>query len=139
MLDEADAPLDDVNIGRFVNMLREFSRNTQFLVITHNKLTMETANHLYGVTMMEPGCSSIVSVSFHDVEATQSDQELKQAIAERRKNVDKKAGEQTLDFAEEAEIEEIVPEEDVSREAPVDPAGEEAVAEDEPGTLEASE
>jgi len=46
MLDEADAPLDDANIGRFVRMLREFSRNTQFLVITHNKLTMETANHL---------------------------------------------------------------------------------------------
>ena len=82
MLDEADAPLDDANIGRFVNMLREFSRNTQFLVITHNKLTMETANHLYGVTMMEPGCSSIVSVSFHDVAETQSDQELAGAIAD---------------------------------------------------------
>ena len=84
MLDEADAPLDDVNIGRFVNMLREFSRNTQFLVITHNKLTMETANHLYGVTMMEPGVSNIVSVSFHDVAATQSDQELAGAIADQR-------------------------------------------------------
>ncbi len=88
MLDEADAPLDDANIGRFVNMLREFSRSTQFLVITHNKLTMETANHLYGVTMMEPGCSSIVSVSFHDVEMTQSDQELGGAIARKRKEVD---------------------------------------------------
>jgi len=88
MLDEADAPLDDANIGRFVNMLREFSRSTQFLVITHNKLTMETANHLYGVTMMEPGCSSIVSVSFHDVEMTQSDQELGGAIARKRREVD---------------------------------------------------
>ncbi len=88
MLDEADAPLDDANIGRFVNMLREFSRSTQFLVITHNKLTMETANHLYGVTMMEPGCSSIVSVSFHDVQMTQSDQELGGAIARKRKEVD---------------------------------------------------
>ena len=66
-------------------MLREFSRNTQFLVITHNKLTMETANHLYGVTMMEPGCSSIVSVSFHDVAESQSDQELAGAIAARRR------------------------------------------------------
>ncbi|PID81815.1 hypothetical protein CSB20_01105, partial [bacterium DOLZORAL124_64_63] len=88
VLDEADAPLDDANIGRFVNMLREFSRNTQFLVITHNKLTMETANHLYGVTMMEPGCSSIVSVSFHDVAQTQSDQELGRAIASKRANID---------------------------------------------------
>ncbi len=88
MLDEADAPLDDANIGRFVNMLREFSRNTQFLVITHNKLTMETANHLYGVTMMEAGCSSIVSVSFHDVALTQNDQELGGAIARKRKEVD---------------------------------------------------
>jgi len=91
MLDEADAPLDDSNIARFVTMLREFSRNTQFLVITHNKLTMETANHLYGVTMMEPGVSNIVSVSFHDVAETQSDQELAGAIASRRKAVDKVA------------------------------------------------
>jgi len=88
MLDEADAPLDDANIGRFVNMLREFSRSTQFLVITHNKLTMETANHLYGVTMMEPGASSIVSVSFHDVALTQGDQELGGAIARKRLEVD---------------------------------------------------
>ncbi len=88
VLDEADAPLDDANIGRFVNMLREFSRNTQFLVITHNKLTMETANHLYGVTMMEAGCSNIVSVSFNDVSETQSDHELGNAIASKRQNVD---------------------------------------------------
>jgi chromosome segregation protein len=89
MLDEADAPLDDANIARFVTMLREFSRNTQFLVITHNKLTMETANHLYGVTMMEPGVSNIVSVSFHDVAETQSDQELAGAIADKRRKLDK--------------------------------------------------
>jgi chromosome segregation protein len=88
VLDEADAPLDDANIGRFVNMLREFSRNTQFLVITHNKLTMETANHLYGVTMMEPGCSNIVSVSFHDVAATQSDKELGRVISDKRNSID---------------------------------------------------
>ena len=71
-------------------MLREFSRNTQFLVVTHNKLTMETANHLYGVTMMEQGCSSIVSVSFHDVAETQSDAELGQAIATRRRELDRR-------------------------------------------------
>ncbi len=92
ILDEADAPLDDTNIGRFVNMLREFSKTTQFLVITHNKLTMETANHLYGVTMMEPGVSSIVSVSFHDVAQTRSDQDLGDAIANRRRRLDEKAG-----------------------------------------------
>ncbi len=91
MLDEADAPLDDSNIQRFVTMLREFSRNTQFLVITHNKLTMETANHLYGVTMMEPGASSIVSVSFRDVAETQSDEQLAGAIAARRQAIDQTA------------------------------------------------
>ncbi|MFH1844014.1 MAG: chromosome segregation protein SMC [bacterium] len=89
MLDEVDAPLDDANIQRFVRMLREFSRNTQFLVVTHNKLTMETANHLYGVTMLQRGVSSIVSVSFHDVAETQSDAELSQAIAHRRREVDR--------------------------------------------------
>jgi len=92
MLDEADAPLDDANIGRFVNMLREFSKTTQFLVITHNKMTMETANHLYGVTMMEPGVSNIVSVSFHDVAETRSDQDLGDAIARRRRNLDVQVG-----------------------------------------------
>lgn len=84
LLDEADAPLDDTNIQRFVTMLREFSRNTQFLVITHNKMTMEVANHLYGVTMMEKGCSSIVSVSFQDVATANSDSELAGALASRR-------------------------------------------------------
>jgi chromosome segregation protein len=88
MLDEVDAPLDDANINRFVRMLRQFSRATQFLVVTHNKLTMETANHLYGVTMMEEGCSTIVSVSFQDVADTQSDAELGDAIAQRRRAID---------------------------------------------------
>ncbi len=92
MLDEADAPLDDANIGRFVNMLREFSKTTQFLVITHNKLTMETANHLYGVTMMEAGVSNIVSVSFHDVAETRNDQDLGEAISHRRARLDEKEG-----------------------------------------------
>ena len=105
MLDEADAPLDDSNIQRFVTMLREFSRNTQFLVITHNKLTMETANHLYGVTMMEPGCSSIVSVSFRDVAESQSDDQLAGAIAARRAAVDQtensrpRNGQESMEFA----------------------------------------
>ncbi len=118
MLDEADAPLDDANIGRFVNMLREFSGNTQFLVITHNKLTMETANHLYGVTMMEPGCSSIVSVSFHDVAETQSDSELAGAIAEKRARIDRTstvagpAGQEALGIAAGAEETAVADEDD---------------------------
>ena len=139
MLDEADAPLDDVNIGRFVNMLREFSRNTQFLVITHNKLTMETANHLYGVTMMEPGCSSIVSVSFQDVAATQSDKELGKAIADRRQDVDKVESNRVLEFEEAAVAEEVLLEEAVPEEESDDHARDEAGASAQSGTMEASE
>lgn len=62
ILDEVDAPLDDANIGRFVNLLREFSRETQFIIISHNKRTMEAADTMYGVTMEEEGVSKIVSV-----------------------------------------------------------------------------
>lgn len=63
LMDEVDAPLDDQNIGRFVRMLNEFKKNTQFIVITHNpRTTTEAADAVYGVTMQEPGVSSIVSV-----------------------------------------------------------------------------
>jgi chromosome segregation protein len=63
LLDEVDAPLDDQNIGRFVRMLNQFKRNTQFIVITHNpRTTTEAADAAYGVTMQEPGVSSVVSV-----------------------------------------------------------------------------
>jgi len=63
LLDEVDAPLDDANIGRFVRMLNEFKTKTQFIVITHNpRTTTEAADAVYGVTMQEPGVSSIVSV-----------------------------------------------------------------------------
>ena len=62
VLDEVDAPLDDANVDRFANMVRDMSSNTQFIVITHSKRTMETASTLYGVTMEEPGVSKIVSV-----------------------------------------------------------------------------
>jgi chromosome segregation protein len=68
ILDEVDAPLDDVNTLRFVEMLREMSRETQFLVITHNKLTMEVASTLYGVTMEERGVSKLISVQLEDVQ-----------------------------------------------------------------------
>jgi chromosome segregation protein len=67
VLDEVDAPLDEVNIGRFIGMLQEFKRSTQFVVITHNPRTMESADWLYGVTMEEPGISSIVGVRMDDV------------------------------------------------------------------------
>ncbi len=64
ILDEVDAPLDDTNIDRFTRILQAFSDNTQFIVVTHNKRTMEAANALYGVTMEEEGVSKLVSVRF---------------------------------------------------------------------------
>jgi chromosome segregation protein len=67
VLDEVDAPLDEANIGRFIAMLQEFKKTTQFVVITHNARTMEAADWLYGVTMEEPGISSIVGVRLDDV------------------------------------------------------------------------
>ena len=66
ILDEVDAPLDDSNIDRFTRILRKFSDNTQFIVVTHNKRTMESANALYGVTMEEEGVSKLVSVRFNE-------------------------------------------------------------------------
>ena len=65
ILDEVDAPLDDANVERFVRLLREFAENTQFIVVTHNKKTMEVADALYGVTMQELGVSKIVSVKWN--------------------------------------------------------------------------
>jgi len=64
VLDEVDAPLDDANVGRFTDLVREMAQRTQFIIITHNKRTMETANYIYGVTMEEPGVSQVVSVKF---------------------------------------------------------------------------
>ncbi len=65
LLDEIDAPLDDANISRFVLMLREMLSDTQFILITHNRRTMEIADRLYGVTMEEPGVSKLVSVNLN--------------------------------------------------------------------------
>jgi chromosome segregation protein len=62
LMDEVDAPLDDANVGRFTRLLEEFKTDTQFLVITHNPRTMQSADAVYGVTMQEPGISSIVGV-----------------------------------------------------------------------------
>lgn len=66
LLDEADAPLDEANIDRFNAMVRELSSNYQFLLITHNKRTMELADRLYGITMEKPGISKVVSVRFQE-------------------------------------------------------------------------
>jgi chromosome segregation protein len=66
ILDEVDAPLDDVNVSRYNETLRSMTNNTQFIVITHNKKTMELADVLYGVTMQEPGSSRLVSVDLHE-------------------------------------------------------------------------
>ncbi len=65
VLDEVDAPLDEVNVGRFTNLIREMAAQTQFIVITHAKKTMESAETLYGVTMQEQGVSKLVSVRLH--------------------------------------------------------------------------
>jgi chromosome segregation protein len=66
ILDEIDAPLDDANIDRFTKIIKDFSTDTQFIVVTHNKRTMEAADTLYGVTMQEEGISKLVSVRFNE-------------------------------------------------------------------------
>jgi chromosome segregation protein len=72
VLDEIDAPLDDVNVSRFTHLLKEFSKRTQFIVITHNKVSMETADVMYGVTMQESGVSNIISTKFTEGEPEQT-------------------------------------------------------------------
>ncbi len=62
LLDEVDAPLDDANVGRYNDLVKEMSHTSQFILITHNKRTMEMVDTLYGVTMQEPGVSKLVSV-----------------------------------------------------------------------------
>lgn len=66
MLDEVDAPLDDANVGRFCNLVREMSETVQFIYISHNKIAMEMAAQLMGVTMQEPGVSRVVAVDVDD-------------------------------------------------------------------------
>ena len=67
LLDEVDAPLDDANVGKFTNMIRQFSENSQFIIVTHNKMTMSTVDVIYGVTMQEPGVSKLVPVDFRSL------------------------------------------------------------------------
>jgi len=74
ILDEVDAPLDEANVGRYNDLVREMSRQSQFILITHNKKTMEGVDTLYGVTMEEPGISKLVSVRMRDAVAANDDQ-----------------------------------------------------------------
>jgi chromosome segregation protein len=73
VLDEVDAPLDEANVGRYNELVREMSAQSQFILITHNKRTMEVADTLYGVTMEEPGISKLVSVRLRDAAAANDD------------------------------------------------------------------
>jgi chromosome segregation protein len=68
VLDEVDAPFDEANIGRFVNVLNEFLDTTKFIVVTHSKKTMTAADMIYGITMQESGVSRQVSVKFEEVD-----------------------------------------------------------------------
>lgn len=67
ILDEVDAPLDDANVGKFTNMIRKFSEQSQFIIVTHNKQTMNSVDVIYGVTMQEPGVSKLVPVDFRSL------------------------------------------------------------------------
>jgi len=69
MLDEVDAPLDDANVGRYARLVKEMSETVQFIYITHNKIAMEMADQLMGVTMHEPGCSRLVTVDVEEAVA----------------------------------------------------------------------
>ena len=67
ILDEVDAPLDDANVGKFTNMIKKFSENSQFIIVTHNKMTMSAVDVIYGVTMQEAGVSKLVPVDFRSL------------------------------------------------------------------------
>jgi chromosome segregation protein len=67
ILDEVDAPLDDANVGKFTQMIRKFSQESQFIIVTHNKQTMSSVDVIYGVTMQEPGVSKLVPVDFRSL------------------------------------------------------------------------
>jgi chromosome segregation protein len=68
ILDEVDAPLDDANVGKFTQMIRKFSKESQFIIVTHNKMTMASVDVIYGVTMQEAGVSRLVPVDFRGLD-----------------------------------------------------------------------
>lgn len=83
IMDEADAALDEANVERYVNLIKEFSQSTQFIVVTHNKRTMEAARMLYGITMEESGVSKVMSVNLADrnnAEETKKKEELEALV-----------------------------------------------------------
>lgn len=81
LLDEVDAPLDEGNVGRYNDMVKEMSKGSQFILITHNKRTMEVSDTLYGVTMEEPGISKLVSVNLKDSVAANEDEAAEETAA----------------------------------------------------------
>ncbi|MEM1055454.1 MAG: chromosome segregation protein SMC [Bacteroidota bacterium] len=81
ILDEVDAPLDDANIGRFMHLIRRFADRTQFILVTHNKLTMEAADRMYGVTMPTPGVSRLVGVRFDEASGDGADEPVAPAAS----------------------------------------------------------
>ncbi len=81
ILDEVDAPLDEANVGRFTRLIGEMSAQTQFIIVTHNRKTMETGSVLYGVTMQEPGVSKLVSVRWEGDDAPASKKRLAASAA----------------------------------------------------------
>jgi len=72
ILDEVDAMLDEANVGRFRTMLRELSRQTQFIIITHNRGTVEVSDTIYGVSMGDDGISQVLSLSLEDLPASEA-------------------------------------------------------------------
>jgi chromosome segregation protein len=76
VMDEVDAPLDESNVERFVEVLKDFSKDSQFIVVTHNRATMEAADTLYGVTMQEPGISKIISVKLASEDSNANERSL---------------------------------------------------------------
>ncbi len=75
LLDEVDAPLDEANVGRYCEMIREMTDRSQFMLISHHKATMQSADVLYGVTMETPGISKLVSVQMSDKKKTEGEGE----------------------------------------------------------------
>ncbi len=84
LLDEVDAPLDEANVGRFLGMLEEYSEDTQFVMVTHNKTTMSAAETLYGISLQEDGVSKKVAVNFEDVDNKLEEMTRETRMAEMR-------------------------------------------------------
>ena len=84
LLDEVDAPLDEANVGRFLSMLEDYSEDTQFVIVTHNKTTMSAAETLYGISLQEDGVSNKVAVNFEEVDTQLEQMERETRMAEMR-------------------------------------------------------